>query len=586
MKTTVVAVIAAASLSLLAAIAKPADASRVQPMVLGRAAASQAVHFTVHLPLRNERELDTLLNAQVTTGSPLYHHFLTPAQFAAAYGPTRAHLQAAASPLRSAGFAVRVTAHGLDVFGTAAQMSATFKTQVNAVRTRGGRTLTAVAGHPVLPAALSAMGAVVPALSGVSRVETLSETTRNVLPNNRYTPFGPYWFDDLKEAYQFPSALVLNGRGRTVATVISSDFSDADLAQYLGHEKVPVPKTYRRIVDGGNPFNANSGDSFEADLDIQQLAGMAPNATVVDYEIPDLSDQSIYDAYSAVDDDNKADVVSSSFGGCELYYTAAYNGGQNFTFIFKAFDQLFKQGNAQGITFTAASGDRGNYECLDPSGTYYVRGTSFPADSPNVTAVGGTNLITENLPPVGGKRNLDSGYVRESENPDYRTGGRNSIWGSGGGESIVFPRPAFQNAVGYTYAGRGVPDLSLQMGGCPLDATYCSPDDSASVEAFAGQLVGVIGTSISSPDFAGLLALKVQRFGSRLGNVNPESYRIARQGTYLGSHFYHSYIPGNNGFRSTPGYNLVVGNGSVIGRNYIEAFDVPLAGDPQTPTNP
>jgi len=585
MKTTMAAVLAAAGISLLAATNTPAVASQVRPTVLGRAAASQPVHFTVHLPLRNEPQLDALLAAQATMGSPLYHHFLTPAQFAAAYGPTRAQVASAASILRSAGFAVSESPHGLDAVGSAARISATFNAQVNNVRTREGRIVPALAGHPTLPAALRSMGAVVPAFAGVSRVETFSETTRNTLPDNRYSAYGPYWFDDIKEAYQFPSDLVLNGRGRTVATVISSDFSDADLSQYLSHEKLPVPKTARRIVDGGSPFNPNSGASFEADLDIQQMAGMAPGATIVDYEIPDLSTQSIYDAYSAVVKDNKADVVSSSFGGCELYFTPAYNGGQDFTYIIKAYDQLFKQGNAQGITFTASSGDRGNYECLDPTGTYYVRGTQFPADSPHVTAVGGTNLISEYSPPVGGKRNLDSGYIRESENADYRTGGRNSIWGSGGGESIIFGRPSFQNGIGYTYAGRGVPDLSLQMGGCPGDATYCSPDDSASVEAFAGTLVGVIGTSISSPDFAGLLGLKIQRDG-RLGNVNPESYRIARLGTYKGSHFYHNNIPGNNGFKSTPGYNLVVGNGSVIGRNYIEQFDVPLAGDPQTPTNP
>ncbi len=586
MRITMVAVFAAASLSLLGATSGTAAASQVQPTLLGPAAALQPVHFTVHLPLRNEGELDALLAAQTAIGSPLYHHFLTPAQFAAAYGPSRTKLDAAALPLRAAGFAVRQTPHGLEVAGTASQMARMFNAQANSVRTPGGRMTAALTGHPTLPASLSRLGAIVPALSGVSRRETNSERSLKGVPDNRYSPVGPYWFDDLKEAYQFPSYLALNGRGRTIATVISSDFSDADLALYMHHEKLPVPKTYRRIIDGGNPFNPNSGDSFEADLDVQQLAGMAPAATVVDYETPDLSDQSIYDAYAAVDDDNKVDAVNSSFGGCELYYTPAYNGGQNFTFILKAYDQLFKQGNSQGITFTASSGDQGNYQCLDPTGSYFVRGVQFPADSPRVTAVGGTNLVTESKPPVNGKLNLDSGYIRESEFADHLSGPRNFIWASGGGESVVFPRPAYQNLVGYNYAGRGVPDLSLQMGGCPFGAIRCNPDDSASVEAFAGQLVGVIGTSISSPDFVGLLALAQQHFGSRLGNVNPAAYYLARLGSYKGNKFYHNNIPGNNGFRSSLGYNLVVGNGSVIARNFIQAYDVPFACDPQTPTNP
>ncbi len=587
MKLPLVAVLAAAGLSFTMATTKPAFASQVQPSVLGPAPALQRVHFTVHLPLRNEPELDALLASQAKQGSPLYHHFLTPAQFAAAYGPTRADLAAAASPLRAAGFAVRPTPHGLDVTGNANQVSHMFNAQVNSVRTREGRITTALTGRPTLPASLSALGAVVPAFSGVSRRETDSERSFKRVPDNRYSPFGPYWFDDLKEAYQFPSYLALNGRGSTVATVISSDFSDADLAQYMHHEKLPVPKTYRRIVDGGHPFDPNSGDSFEADLDIQQLAGIAPGATVADYEIPDLSDQSMYDAYAAVDDDNKVDVVNSSFGGCELYYTPAYNGGQNFTFILKANDQLFKQGNAQGITFTASSGDRGNYECQDPSQTHYIRGVGFPADSPRVTAVGGTNLVTEYTAPF--KSHLDSGYIRESEYADHRKGLPNSIWGSGGGQSVIFPRPSYQALVGYKSAGRGIPDLSLQMGGCPsdvIDPKRCSPDDSASIEAFAGQLFGVIGTSISSPDFAGLIGLEVQYSGSRQGNVNPEAYYLARLGSYKGNKFYHNSIPGNNGYRTTAGYNLVVGNGSVIARNFIEAFNLPVAGDPQTPTNP
>jgi hypothetical protein len=51
--------------------------------------------------------------------------------------------------------------------------------------------------------------------------------------------------------------------------------------------------------------------------------GTAPGAQETLYNIPDLSDSSILDGYAAVNEDNVVDVVSSSFGECELYYTAA-----------------------------------------------------------------------------------------------------------------------------------------------------------------------------------------------------------------------------------------------------------------------
>ena len=89
--------------------------------------------------------------------------------------------------------------------------------------------------------------------------------------------------------------------------------------------------------------------------------GTAPGAKETMYDIPDLSDENIADAYSAINEDNAVDVVSSSFGECELDFTPAYNGGTDYTYILKIFHQLFVQGNAQGITFVASSGDNGAF---------------------------------------------------------------------------------------------------------------------------------------------------------------------------------------------------------------------------------
>ena len=109
--------------------------------------------------------------------------------------------------------------------------------------------------------------------------------------------------------------------------------------------------------------------SFEASLDVQQVLGGAPGAKVSLLSIPDLSDQHILDAYVAIVNRNKWDIVSSSFGGCELLYTAAYNNGVDFTSILTVYDEVFQQGSAEGITFIASSGDEGGLAC--PSVKYF-----------------------------------------------------------------------------------------------------------------------------------------------------------------------------------------------------------------------
>jgi hypothetical protein len=49
-------------------------------------------------------------------------------------------------------------------------------------------------------------------------------------------------------------------------------------------------------------------------------------------------------------------------------------------------------------------------------------------------------------------------------------------------------------------------------------------------------------------------------------------------------------IPGGNGYaysyQGAKGYNMVVGNSTVIGRKFILAPQLPAAGIPQTPSNP
>jgi kumamolisin len=109
---------------------------------------------------------------------------------------------------------------------------------------------------------------------------------------------------------------------------------------------------------------------------------------------------------------------------------------------------------------------------------------------------------------------------------------------------------------------------------------------SADVEVLDGNVIGVVGTSAAAPDFAGLLALFGQSQGGvRLGNINYLIYTLAAANG--NGAFFRQNIPGNNGlFATHPGFNEVLGNGTLIARNFALLPFSPVAGDPQTPSNP
>ncbi|HEY7851948.1 MAG TPA: S8 family serine peptidase, partial [Caulobacteraceae bacterium] len=439
--------------------------------------------------------------------------------------------------------------------------------------------------------------------------------------------FGPYWADDMKQAYDYPSYTTnapgggrLDGTGTNVAVLMENVASNHDVAKYFEHEhwtaltgKAP-PRITVMKVDGGSSFDPNSGGTFEASLDVQQVLGGAPGANVTLVSIPNLADSHILDGYVAIVDSNAFDLVNSSFGGCELGYTPAYNEGVDETGVLQTYHEVFQQGNAQGITFVASSGDQSGLSC--PSVNYFfgaqnatfVASVQTPADDPNVTSVGGGNLQTTTAAPA-----LTSNYVGENgvSNPDIPydiygfganvSGGR---WGAGGGQSVVFARPTYQNWVtffGNNVTGRAIPDIGLQVGGCPggISAPNC-PNPKYPVSYVLtyvdGGLFGLIGTSVSSPELVGALALVVQNTGGRLGNINPFLWAQGYAQTDLGgakaapvAQFYHKGQVTTNGVatqRDTVGFDYVFGNGSPDVRKLFGMTGYAPAGDPKTISNP
>ncbi len=571
--------------------------------------AGQDVEFNVYLPLQHTDQLDQLLVSQQDPKSPNYHKWLTPTEFRSRFGAAANAIARVTQALESYGLTVVSTnTHGVHVRGKVSSVENAFSVSLWNGITASRRT-GMIADRPLTaPSALAESGAKVAQFSPVPWHHLHARRVTETQPLNRYGGYGPYWFDDLKQAYDWPSAQFLTGTGVSIGIVDASDYDAQDMVEYFGHEKISPPKIIVRPVEGGAPFDpATNDNSYEVELDIQQAGGMAPGATIVLYNIPDLGDDSILAGYLDIVEDNVVDVVSSSFGGPELAYSAEYNGGVDYSGILTVYDDLFKQGNAQGITFVASSGDEGglgipslDYFTTPPQKTpvvvgHFIPDIDTPASSVYVTAVGGTNLETTFNP---ASTTLESAYVSENADADpqlpydpYGVGNlcAGGYFGSGGGQSIFFFKPGYQNLVYTDSVWRTIPDVSLQMGGCPVGSvTPCSPDRSFVIAIVGGTEVGLVGTSITSPDFAGLLALEIEHFQSRLGNVNYQIYQLsAYQLAGSQEQYFHEGIPGFDGYYYTHhGYNYVVGNGTVFGRNFIQTPTVPAAGNPQTPSNP
>ncbi len=629
--------------TLLAGIAAYGAARAAAPVSLLHAQAGRPVAFDVVLPLRGADKLEAFVTALHDPASPSFHEWLTPAQFGLRFGPESASIQRVADALRARGFTVTMQTRSLHVTGTTDQVERNFATKLMVATDSQGKARIQQSAGLTLPAEIAVEGASIFSFSP-HVAHTFSRVTGKVDPDNRYGPAGTLWFDDLKQAYRYPSVNAkataldgttkpLDGSGATIATLISSDVYDADIAAMFDHENwtsitgKPNPVLAGRVyVNGGSgPIDPNSGDFDEASLDTQQELGGAPGAAVVLYNIPDLSDGSVFAGYVTIVEQNAVDLVSSSFGECEKEYLASRNGGTSQLDILKAEHEIFLQGNSQGITFLASSGDSAGKGC--PSTSYYPgltdgffqAGVSTPAADPNVTAVGGTNLIT-----AFNQDTLDSSYVGENgwSDPEvaydpFGTGEAASggVWGAGGGYSVIFTQPAYQKLVDtQSTTQRSLPDIGMQVGGCPggisklryvpaLREPFCdglgNPLDgsgnyqrSSVVVAIAtqqgGGFFGFIGTSVASPELASATALLIEQQG-RMGNLNTYIYQLAAQQAKGQTTVYHTSIPGYNGLVNTnlnSTYSLTVGVGTPIVRNFIGQPNVAAAGLPQTKSNP
>ncbi|MGO9873189.1 MAG: S8 family serine peptidase, partial [Acidimicrobiia bacterium] len=261
-----------------------------------------------------------------------------------------------------------------------------------------------------------------------------------------------------------------------------------------------------RTVDGGG-IDRRPDDALEADLDIEDAAATAPGASIVSYEGPN-TEVGYLDVWSAIVNDDKAKLGSTSWGECEPSQSTAERD---------ALHPLFLQAAAQGQTIFAASGDSGSEDCFSDDASTALAVDS-PGNDPYVTAVGGTSLIP-NVALANPDHEpawndcLDSVGL----NCAYRDGGA-----GGGGLSQAYAKPAWQPIASASTCGTGcrqVPDLSANAG-------------TGEIFESEGQWQLIGGTSVAAPKLAGIAADISSGCVTSIGAFNPKLYALAKTGVY------------------------------------------------------
>jgi subtilase family serine protease len=326
--------------------------------------------------------------------------------------------------------------------------------------------------------------------------------------------------------------------------------------------------------------------ALEVSLDVEWAHATAPLANILLVTSPTAETlgvqgfQQFMNAEQFVVDNHLADVISQSFAAGE----ASFHSG------FAALDNLrhaFIDAQANHVTVFGSSGDGGTTNILkepvkNPAVIPYPS-VEWPASDPLVTAVGGTYLCTNAV--TGTSVDSASPPSQCQNNPGVREVG----WiASGGGYSIFFPRPAFQNVLppGSTFVGssvgapppntnmRGVPDIAYQassrtgvlvymtLGATKTSGTGCGGADPCSIGWY---VVG--GTSSGSPQWAGLIAIADQMAGRDLGYINPALYQIASNPGMYANDFFDVTVGTNQltsipGYSASPGWDAVTGLGS------------------------
>jgi Pro-kumamolisin, activation domain len=583
--------------------------------------ASTKLSLDIQLSTGRAAELSAYAAGVGDRNSPYYHQYLTPSQVAEYFGASSAEISAVESALAGEGLTVGTVSADkmfISASGTVAQAEHAFNVTIAGYRANG-RTFYANTAAPTVPATVAGDFAAVvglddvayarpdDALTGHTVKAPATTATKSAAASPAYTVNscseintlfdgsgysngdGYYNANTLSSIYGL-SPLVTGGNdgaGVTVAVYELETYDPTgvkDIDSCYGHSN----SVSEVKVDGGpsTPVNLFSPDNpgAESALDIEDIANLAPGASIIDYAGPDwqtATEAQSLDVYSTIFNQDKAQVVSISWAECEQLSDSSALTEEN---------TLFEQAATQGQTVVAASGDAGSTACYDPGvDDDSVLAVNDPASQPYVTGVGGTTMSGLSASPTPAVWNSGC-YV--DDDVTY-------CGATGGGVSSSWPLPSYQSGVtgsGYTEncttattGCRQVPDVSA----------LADPDEGYVIDLYGsdtadgdgpGEYYTIIGgTSGSTPTWAAIFALAdattTCRLNGEAGFVNPDLYAAA-QGSSSASTFT-DVTSGSNGlsgydatysYPATTGYDLSTGWGTPIAKGVVASVcQAPIA---------
>jgi subtilase family serine protease len=367
----------------------------------------------------------------------------------------------------------------------------------------------------------------------------------------------------------------VTGKGETIVIVDSfgSPTISHDLAVFDQQFKLPAPPSFTIITPDGKIPSWNSSDSDmtgwggETTLDVEYAHTIAPGANILLVETPVSETEGVTGFPQIVEAENYVlahhlgDVISQSFEATEQTFDGLAQ--INAYHLRSAYERA--AGEKDGPTVLAAAGDTGAADVELNGSTYYThRVTSWPDSDPLVTGVGGTELVA----------GADGTYrsVAWNDTDDTHIGGGTNPSAGGGGLSVLFDRPAYQNGVANVVGGaRGVPDVSMNAACSSPVFTYQSFPQAGTPAGWYPSC----GTSEATPEFAGIVALADQVAGHALGVINPTLYKLSAEkapgivpvtsGNNTVTFVQNNKTTTVNGFNARAGYSLVDGVGTVNG---------------------
>ncbi len=421
--------------------------------------------------------------------------------------------------------------------------------------------------------------AVQPGVQHVGRVQASPPTTADCEKLYKVACYEPA---QIRQAYHLPAVYASGVTGKGTTIVIVDSFGSPTIKNDLGAFDrtfgLPAPPSFRVIQPAGkvpayNPGNSDMvGWAGETTLDVEYAHTIAPGASILLVETPVSETEGVHGFPQIVTAEeyvlrhHLGDVISQSFSATEQTFPSKAS--------VEALRGAYQLADRDHVTVLTASGDSGAADVGLNETTYYLHPvTSWPDSDPLVTGVGGTQLHFNAAGQPTAPTVWNDTYNKAANEFAAGNAGPNPLAG-GGGKSIFFSRPSYQNGVRNVVGDhRGVPDISMSAACNGSVDTYGT---------FGGAPAGwtpTCGTSEATPLFAGIVALADQVAGHPLGLINPALYRLAVAGApgivdVKSGNNTVSFSQGGHehtvrGFTATPGYDLASGVGTVNAAYFV-----------------